>query len=75
MLGATCRRIQLNYRISRPIRRTVIFSLEILQKNNDECILILVIYSEEGLGSKRAVVPMVMMMNLLEENKFVTYQN
>ena len=63
------------YRISRSIRRTVIFSLEILQKNNDECILILVIYSEEGLGSKRAVVPMVMMMNLLEENKFVTYQN
>jgi len=32
------------YRISRSIRRTVIFSLEILQKNNDECILILVIY-------------------------------
>ena len=32
------------YRISRPIRRTVIFSLEILEKNNDECILILVIY-------------------------------
>ena len=32
------------YRISWPIRRTVIFSLEILQKNNDERILILVIY-------------------------------
>jgi len=32
------------YRISRPIRRIVIFSLEILEKNNDECILILVIY-------------------------------
>jgi len=32
------------YRISRPIRRTVIFSLGILEKNNDECILILVIY-------------------------------
>jgi len=32
------------HRISRPIRRTVIFSLEILEKNNDECILILVIY-------------------------------
>ena len=32
------------YRISRPIRHTVIFSLEILEKNNDECILILVIY-------------------------------
>jgi len=31
-------------RISRPIRRTVIFSLEILEKNNNECILILVIY-------------------------------
>ena len=33
-----------NYRISRPIRRTVIFSLEILEKDNDEGILILVIY-------------------------------
>ena len=33
-----------NYHISRPIRRTMIFSLEILEKNNDECILILVIY-------------------------------
>jgi len=32
------------YPISRPIRRTVIFSLEILEKNSDECILILVIY-------------------------------
>jgi len=32
------------YRISQPIRRTVIFSLGILEKNNDECILILVIY-------------------------------
>jgi len=32
------------YRISPPIRRTVIFSLETLEKNNDECILILVIY-------------------------------
>jgi hypothetical protein len=33
------------YHISQPIRRTVIFSLEILEKkNNDECILILVIY-------------------------------
>jgi hypothetical protein len=32
------------YRISRPIRRTMIFSLEILEKNDDECILILVIY-------------------------------
>ena len=35
---------QTHYRISRPIRRTMIFSLEILEKNNDECILILVIY-------------------------------
>jgi len=36
---------KLNYSISRPIRRTVIFSLEILEKkNNDEYILILVIY-------------------------------
>jgi hypothetical protein len=32
------------YRISRPIRRTVIFSLEILEKNNDEYVLILAIY-------------------------------
>jgi hypothetical protein len=32
------------YRISQPVRRTVIFSLEILEKNDDECILILVIY-------------------------------
>ena len=32
------------YRISRTIRRTMIFSLDILGKNNDECILILVIY-------------------------------
>ena len=32
------------YRTSRPIRRTVIFSLEIVEKNSDECILILVIY-------------------------------
>jgi hypothetical protein len=32
------------YRISWPIRRTMIFSLEILEKNDDECILILVIY-------------------------------
>ena len=31
-------------RISWPIRRPVIFSLEILEKNNDECILILVIF-------------------------------
>jgi hypothetical protein len=30
--------------ISRPIRRTAIFSLGILEKNYDECILILVIY-------------------------------
>ena len=32
------------YRISRSIRRTMIFLLEILEKNNVECILILVIY-------------------------------
>jgi hypothetical protein len=32
------------YHISRLIRRTVIFSLQILEKNNYECILILVIY-------------------------------
>jgi len=36
--------LELNYRIFRPIRLTLIFSLEILEKNNDECILILVIY-------------------------------
>jgi hypothetical protein len=43
---------KINYEISyfpaqkmhRPTRRTVIFLLEILEKNNDECILILVIY-------------------------------
>jgi hypothetical protein len=36
--------IHTTYRISQPIRCTVIFSLEILEKNNDECILIFVIY-------------------------------
>jgi hypothetical protein len=36
-----------NYHISWPIRCTVIFSLEILEKDNDECILILVIYWKE----------------------------
>ena len=36
-----------NLPISRPIRRTVIFSLEILVKNDDECILILVIYCKK----------------------------
>ena len=35
---------QQNITISRPTRRTVIFSLENLEKDNDECILILVIY-------------------------------
>ena len=35
------------YRISWPIRCTVIFSLEILEKNNDECILVLVIYCKK----------------------------
>ena len=39
----SCNKIY-TYRISWPIRRTVIFSLEILEKNNDECIWILVIY-------------------------------
>ena len=34
----------ISYRISRPIRRSMFFSLEILEKNNDECVLILVIY-------------------------------
>jgi hypothetical protein len=37
-------RILWTYRTSRPTRLTAIFSLEILEKNNDECILILVIY-------------------------------
>jgi uncharacterized membrane protein len=32
------------YKTQRPIRRTMIFSLEILEKNDDKCILILVIY-------------------------------
>jgi len=36
--------VEFGYRIYRPIRRTVIISLGILEKNNDECILILVIY-------------------------------
>jgi hypothetical protein len=30
--------------MQQPIRHTMIFSLEILEKNDDECILILVIY-------------------------------
>ena len=38
-----------NIPISRPIRRTVIFSSEILEKNN-ECILILVIYWKKTTG-------------------------
>ena len=36
--------LYIKYRISRTIRCTMIFSLDILEKNNDECILILVIY-------------------------------
>jgi len=32
------------HNMHRPIRHTVIFSLGILEKSNDECILILVIY-------------------------------
>jgi len=41
----SCPRFKQKYRISRPIRRTVIYLLEILGgKKNDECILILVIY-------------------------------
>jgi len=36
--------IEIKYRTSWPIRRTVILSLAILEKNNNECILILVIY-------------------------------
>ena len=32
------------YRISRTTRHTLIFSFDFLEKNNDECILILVIY-------------------------------
>jgi hypothetical protein len=38
-----------SYLISRPIRRAVIFVLEILEKNNDECILILVIYWKKSV--------------------------
>ena len=41
-VGQTCG--MENYRISQPIRCTVIFSLGILEKNTEECILILVIY-------------------------------
>jgi len=41
-LKATVKRRK--YRISRHIRRTVIFSLEILEKKKDEYILILVIH-------------------------------
>ena len=33
-----------DHKTHRTIRRTMIFSLVILEKNNDECILILVIY-------------------------------
>jgi len=36
--------MKITYHISQPIRRTVNFLLQILEKNNDECILILVIY-------------------------------
>jgi len=36
--------LYVTYQISWPIRRTVIFSLEILEKNNDKYISILVIY-------------------------------
>ena len=40
------------YRISGTIRRTMIFLLDILEKNNDECILILVIYwGKNGIGT------------------------
>jgi hypothetical protein len=35
------------YKTHRPIRRTRIFSLEILDKNDYECILILVIYCKK----------------------------
>jgi hypothetical protein len=38
------------YKMHRPIRCTLIFSLEILEKSNDECILILVIdWKKTGL--------------------------
>ena len=33
-----------DHKTHQTIRRTPIFSLDILEKNNDECILILVIY-------------------------------
>jgi len=38
-----------HYRISRPTRRTVIFSLENLEKNNDECILIFNLLEENTI--------------------------
>jgi hypothetical protein len=47
------------YRISRPIRHTMIFSLGILEKKYDEFILILVIY-----GKKTGLLHI-----LLQENK------
>ena len=38
------------HKTDRPVRRTVIFSLETVEKNNDECILILVTYwNQTGL--------------------------
>jgi hypothetical protein len=48
---SSCNRVHTrnDYHISRPMRHTVLFSLGILEKrkNDDECILILVIYLEE----------------------------
>jgi hypothetical protein len=39
-----------SYHIFQPVRRTAIFSLEFYKNNNDECILILVIYwKKKGL--------------------------
>jgi hypothetical protein len=53
-----CRGHYINYGISRPIRSTVIFSLGILRKNNDEYILILVIYwKKTGLLHTKISIP------------------
>ena len=44
MLKERCEADIHRYRISQIIRRTLIFLFEFSEKNNDECILILVIY-------------------------------
>jgi hypothetical protein len=75
------------YKTHQPIRRTMIFSLEILEKYDDECILILVIYwKKTGLlhillqeskpftnSDARSHDLEANFSNLLEENRIVTY--